>query len=448
MSTSSFSTTTCRRLAAPSLSWSALLTILLLLSETSSKFVTCHLLSRSTNRNKYISQQIHAARDEHVQNTLRQIERSHEAFHNRNDRELQSATTNTPTATPIPVCLLDGTTTSVNFDTSDSFNINIFGTNVFDTTCTCVEENNRGEILTEINQLDITNITGWVNGFNALIGELSSYSNYSCTNACDSCFMTNDGTTSCAIFSTSESSSVQNRPGDFTFQQISTNNVTQQDVFDLIGSATFYSSDCIVYTTPESYKDNELCFTINFDGIPSDTNDIICNITYSDVLCNSCIIPSLPAGTNATSDEGDCVIADCTNIDTNAMIDTCNGIGLVGPFAYLALDRSSIDSSTFTVGSTGACQIDAIVPTSAPIVVPTPATEATPTITPVTADVDAPMTQPVIAPTASSPVAAVPDPVPLPTSGSIDRPVIASHMKFFSSGIMVYGGVFVLAQLL
>jgi hypothetical protein len=113
--------------------------IMILLSLSSER--TSSLKFANRNHNKYISQQIHTARKDHVHNALRQIERSQQEVHNRpnnnnNNRELQTTATDTPTTMKEPICK---GTTSVNFDITDTVNTNLFGTNVFDTTCTCVE---------------------------------------------------------------------------------------------------------------------------------------------------------------------------------------------------------------------------------------------------------------------------------------------------------------------
>jgi hypothetical protein len=116
-------------------SWNAMLMMIIL---SLSSGTTSSLKFVNRNHNKYISQQIHTARNDHVHNTLRQIERSQQEVRNRpnNDRELQTTATDTPTTMQVPTCK---GTTSVNFETTDTLNTNLFGTNIFGTTCTCVE---------------------------------------------------------------------------------------------------------------------------------------------------------------------------------------------------------------------------------------------------------------------------------------------------------------------
>jgi hypothetical protein len=250
-------------------------------------------------------------------------------------------------------------------------------------------ESNTDDITSQLNQLDFTDEAIFVAGFNSLIGQLSSSSNYTCTNQCSSCFTALDGTTSqlCGLFSVEESSLVQNKMANFTLENILT--LSDNDLLGLVDEARFYSENCIQYTG-DAFDDSKVCFIVDFIGIPIDSEPVYCNITYNDALCQSCIIPGV---NSTTSNDQECIVADCTNVDATygTMINVCQNIGLGGPFQYFAL-KDNVNVTTFSPGVcdgvTTPTGPSPMAPTSsAPITSPsnpsTTTTTETPTSTPV-----------------------------------------------------------------
>lgn len=227
-------------------------------------------------------------------------------------------------------------------------------------------------------------------GFNTLIGQLASSSNYTCTNQCSSCFTPLNGTSKlCGSFSVEESSSVQNKMGNFTLQEIF-GTFSDDDLFEVVDKASFYSENCIKYSG-DAFGNSEICFIVDYLGIPTDSEPIHCNITYNDVLCNSCLIPGFPTSVNSTAnstDEEDCIIADCTNVDAiyGTIIDVCQNIGLDGPFQYFAL-KDVMNGSTFTPGTCDDVDVPVATPTVAVPVVSSPSSTNTSTEMPTTAPV-------------------------------------------------------------
>ena len=192
-------------------------------------------------------------------------------------------------------------------------------------------------------------------GFNTLLGQIATSSNYTCTNQCSSCFTAlNSNSKLCGLLSLEESSSVKNRVPNFTLEEILT--FSDDDYFKIVDEARFYFEDCVQYVI--DFDKSELCLSIDYMvmpmEIPSEIESINCNLTYNGVRCNSCILPIVPYNANSTAstsstDDPDCIIADCTNVDATygTMIDVCQNIGLGGPFQYFA----RTDSSAFTPGT-------------------------------------------------------------------------------------------------
>jgi hypothetical protein len=299
----------------------------------------------------------------------------------------------------LPVCNADGT---VNFD-SDEANSVIFA-GEFQPVCSCEEGTfscglpcrsfyhlnsslssyfttflsvkTDSQVLAAINALNISDTDAFVDGFNQALGQLARSSEYSCLNDCESCFADNDGNTLCGIWETREAMSIANRPGNFTLQQILSQNITTEDTIALISNATFAFDNCITYTVNQS---GTLCASVNLTTIPVEGKDQPCTITYNDVTCNSCLITGVDA----------CFVADCTNVHGDTKIDSCSTgggtDGLVGPFVflrYLSDDfGNSTGTNTTTVISPGRCDV-------APL---EPALVATPTATGASAPVMAPV---------------------------------------------------------
>jgi hypothetical protein len=289
-------------------------------------------------------------------------------------------------------------------------------------------ESNTDEITARLNQLDFTDEDAFVNGLNTLIGELSSSSNYTCTNQCNSCFTAFDNTTKlCGLFSVEESSSVQNKVGNFSYDQILF--LSDDDLLGLVDEARFFTANCLQYTG-DVFDNSELCFIVDFMGVPNDSETVYCNITYNDVLCDSCIIPGVPSNSNS-SDDQECIIADCTNVDATygTMINLCQNIGLDGPFQYFAL-KDVVNDSTFTPGT---CNGDATptgpaptIPTSSgPVTIPSPTTSTM--VIPTSAPVlnSKPTTSDQNTTTTNAPIrASAPTPaLSAPTSGIICHPL-------------------------
>jgi hypothetical protein len=224
--------------------------------------------------------------------------------------------------------------------------------------CVSFIENTRDQVLADLQLLNASDIPLFVSEFNRLIGELSAISNYTCNNNCESCFtFATDTNKTCGILSVEELTSVQNREGNFTFQEIAS--LTSDDIVELIDQARFYTKDCIDYTTGPNT--GTLCLLTDFIGIPSANDTLYCNITYDNTLCNSCFIPP------ATITDDDCIMADCTNIDPAAMINVCNDTGLVGPFQFFVVSSMDIDNTTFTLGTcnTGGSDVPVATPVAA-----------------------------------------------------------------------------------
>lgn len=223
--------------------------------------------------------------------------------------------------------------------------------------CDITLATNYDEVLPALYQLDPTiDMTTFVDMANALIGSLYAMSEYQCVNNCETCL--NDV---CAKLDTRELSSTTNEIPNYTYGEIISG---EYDVYSAIANATFSLSNCITFT---GYLDGKICFGIDFDTVPIPFSDTPCSIEYNGVACNSCVIPSADflAG-------GNCYTADCTNFDSSAMINSCNGTGFVGPFAFLGiLETENVTDSTFTVGS---CDGDAAPPPPiAPVAMPAPA---------------------------------------------------------------------------
>ena len=284
-------------------------------------------------------------------------------------------------------------------------------------------------------------------GFNTLIGQISASSKYTCTNQCSSCFTELNSTSKlCGLFSTEESSNFTNKMPNLTFEEIQTFAQSSDDdaALAFVDDVRFYSKNCVLYTG-DAFDNSELCFIIDYKEIPSESEPIYCNITYNDVLCNSCIIPGVPTNINSTAnstDDIDCIIADCTNVDATygTLIDVCQNIGIAGPFQYFSLNDVA-NNSTF---SPGTCD-DVVTPTlptsAAPVTSPstTKITES-PTTVPVLISGDNTTTNnttttkaPIKAP---APTAVLPAPAEAPTTSSGTTPTQSNFSMSFLAAIL------------
>jgi hypothetical protein len=192
-----------------------------------------------------------------------------------------------------------------------------------------VLDNNFEEFSTYIGTLNLTNYTAFVDAFNAAIGNLYIVVDYMCVNGCAACI---NGT--CGILETSESQNVFYNVGNYTYEEIIFGSVE----FSGSANGNFTLLNCIDYTTNE---EGNVCFGAEYYGFDTETPEDACYFEYNGIPCNSCDILL-----------NDCYTADCTNIESTAMIDTCNGTGFVGPFTFLQYFFDNIvTNSTFTVGS-------------------------------------------------------------------------------------------------
>ena len=134
--------------------------------------------------------------------------------------------------------------------------------------------------------------------------------------------------------------------GNFTYEDILNISASDDSGF---GTGIFQYEQCIQYTS-DKYSGSEICAT--FENEPSNSDILYCNITYNDVLCNSCSV---------SADDDECITADCTNVDETygTMIDTCKELGLDGPFQFIYILQEA-ENTTFTQGS---CDVDVPEPT-------------------------------------------------------------------------------------
>lgn len=276
-------------------------------------------------------------------------------------------------------------------------------------------------------------MTAFVEGFNTAVGELFLFSNYSCMTQCEACFASLDTTATtqvCGLFSVEDSTRVENKKGNFTWEEIFA--INEADWNELVDTAEFYRKNCVQYTG-DAYGNSKVCFSADVMSLAFD-KPLYCNITYNDVLCSSCIISDVMSNASSTSNstgtnEESCLIADCTNVDATygTMIDLCQNTGLTGPFQFLSLPDIVTDT-TFTPGTCDGDTIPDATPTvpttTSPVVVTSPSSNTTdmPTTAPVLVNGPAPTksnttnttTTPVRAP-ATTPV------LPAPTTSDATR---------------------------
>jgi hypothetical protein len=241
--------------------------------------------------------------------------------------------------------------------------------------------------------LNQTNDTAFVDAFNAVMGTLSVVRAYMCVNNCETCM---NGT--CGTLETSEEY-VNSELGNYTYDEI----VARSEKYF---NATLTFLNCIDYTTNGYGK---VCFgAVYYDAeSESDTPEVACNFESNGVQCNSCDMLL-----------NDCNTADCTNIESAAMIDSCSGTGFVGPFTFLQYffdNPAAVTSSTFTVGN---CDI-ASNPTSPTGTAPTASAPVT----------SPPVASAPIAPTGTAPTASAPVTSPPVASAPIEPPTLESPIS-------------------
>jgi hypothetical protein len=259
-------------------------------------------------------------------------------------------------------CNADG---SVNFD--DGFDTAAFDAQ-YDPICTCDEESNMATILATLSNLTKPNSTedfqGFADAFNEAVGNLSGRTEYECVNGCETCF-----DEICGILETSQKVTFSARPVNFTVEQIFVTGLDSLTFDQLIEQASFYSSVCITYTENET---GTLCIggeADNFTAGDLNATTLPCFIEYNGEMCNSCV-SQLPS----TEGQDTCVVANCTNINPNATVDTCAGTGYVGPFRFINAYDENGANGTISLGS---CNVS--VPAPAPSTMESPTAGEAPT---------------------------------------------------------------------
>jgi hypothetical protein len=255
---------------------------------------------------------------------------------------------------------------SVNFADDDYYNATFDAQ--YDPMCTCDEESNEDAVTsarTALGEAISQNATtqevqSLLDAYNEAVDNFTSKFDYQCMTGCEACF-----DDLCGIVETRyESSEYGMSPTNATAEQI------VGDTYQFPYTQTLYSSDCITYTKNESGK---LCVYSNVsyyssDGVPA---SFPCVLEYNGVMCKSCEYQLMVR----------CGIGDCTNINPDANVNTCNGTGDVGPFKFLKYAARSVSSNgTISLGSCNASIPPAPTPTAepptngaAPPTAPTPA---------------------------------------------------------------------------
>jgi hypothetical protein len=269
--------------------------------------------------------------------------------------------------------------------------------------------------------------------FNTVFGTLYSKSAYMCANGCESCY---NGV--CGLLETTRESLIAYKKSNFTADQILNDQIVETP---FVANFTLLLKNCVQYTSGTA-SNGQLCFGFNVGSVAdAASSQQMCNLEYGGVPCNSCVVDLL--GNNG------CYVADCTNIDASAMIDSCSGTGFVGPFVFLeVLKNDNITGSSLTLGS---CDVQvaptapiAPTPTEAPVIVPTaPVSEPTAPVAVPTAPVAGP-TASVAKPTApvTAPSAPVKAPVKAPSAATPTAPTTSgSSMLGMTLNVVVFGFV-------
>jgi hypothetical protein len=179
-------------------------------------------------------------------------------------------------------------------------------------------EDNGDDVLQGMFDLSLNrNSTSLAEDFNTLVGTFLLNISFMCTNGCESCY---NGV--CGILEIAQEESEHATKSNFTKDQI----LSYSYDFETFYMARYYYSNCFDYTSGSIF-DGKLCFGLDLAGAETFDGPEICFIKYDNAACNSCLLD------NSTF----CYVADCTNIDSSAMIDSCNGTGFVGPFAFLEI---------------------------------------------------------------------------------------------------------------
>jgi hypothetical protein len=266
---------------------------------------------------------------------------------NEQQQQRQLQTVDAPTD---EVCAFTG-------EEDDTF-VALFGKS-YQSNCSCSTDGNDyllQELITEFNET-LSNstlgttaaaelITTFVQDYNELMGSIYFNSVTNCTNNCEACFQ---GDTFCGILKSYDQFSYQFAEGSITLQALSRNSADALTNFTL-DSMSYTGSRCINYT--KSYI-GEVCFGVvltygggfltvdDFDS--TDPTDAICFGSYNGMNCNSC---------DFKDGDLDCIVADCTNVEPNALVDSCNKEGIDGVFVIFDAVLNN-DESAFSVGECG-----------------------------------------------------------------------------------------------
>jgi hypothetical protein len=294
-------------------------------------------------------------------------------------------------------------------------------------------ENNENEVQGKLLALNTTNITEFAQEYNALFGTAYASTEYMCTDGCDTCY---DGV--CAMLETMEESFLDYTETNFTAEDF-LSGMVYLDVTPFTMNFTYAYTECAQYTSGTTL-DGKLCF-----GFYSDPTlialDIPCTLEYDDIACNSCFFPR--------ENELECYIADCTNIDASAMINSCNKTGFVGPFIFLGL--LEVDNATSISLTVGSCDgLSAPTSPTVPVTMSPTSNDAPVTASMAPTPVDAPVTTPTapisfVAPV-TTPIAptAVNSPVKAPVKTStVTMPTAPTTSGSSVLGISMNGLVFV-----
>ena len=235
-------------------------------------------------------------------------------------------------------------------------------------------DTNYNEVMDRLLAVNSTNTTAYLAECNNALNELYLNIEYNCMNNCESCW--DSGT--CGLWKTLQTSQLTYNNANFTLEEI-----VAQDFSSGTTNLKVYSSSTVNYT---QQLDGALCF-----GYRQDPNeDSECFIEYNGVPCTSCLVHNF-IGSNSSG----CLRADCTNIHSEASINSCLDTGFVGRLEFLHVVRSQfLAVNPFDVGI---CAMPTELPTRAPVS-KAPVTPSRPPVFPTKAPV-LPTRPPVVPPT-------------------------------------------------
>jgi hypothetical protein len=242
-------------------------------------------------------------------------------------------------------------------DEDDTF-VALFGKN-YQSNCTCSSDGNDyllQELIMDLNETLSNNtlggsataelITTFVQDYNELLDSIYYNSVTNCTNNCEACF---EGDKFCGILKSYDQFNYEFAEGSISLEALSQNSAEALTNFTL-DSMSYTGSRCINYT--KSFI-GEVCFGVvltyggefltidDFDS--TDPSEATCFGSYNGVNCKSC---------EFKDGNLDCILADCTNIEPDALVDSCNKMGIDGVFVVFDAVLNS-NASAFSVGACG-----------------------------------------------------------------------------------------------